>query len=105
MIIFYLFGGENEKNNKEIKQIQCIQFAVVSVIKCIYPNRNICEIWQIFHISRKGDAAMKKVKIAYNGKKYTIPVLYIKLLPIGIVTSILILAIGAWLIAGYMLAL
>lgn len=48
---------------------------------------------------------MKKVKIAYNGKKYTIPVLYIKLLPIGIVTSILILAIGAWLIAGYMLAL
>lgn len=48
---------------------------------------------------------MKKIKVAYNGKKYTMPILYIKLLPIGIIASITILAIGIYLIASYMLAL
>lgn len=48
---------------------------------------------------------MKKTKVIYNNKKYTVPALYMKLLPIGIVTGIAILATGTWLIASYMLAL
>lgn len=48
---------------------------------------------------------MKKVKVAYNGKKYTIPALYMKLLPVGVIAGITVLATGAWLIASYMLAL
>lgn len=45
---------------------------------------------------------MKKVKIIYNNKKYTVPALYMKLLPVGVVTGITILGIGTWLIASYM---
>lgn len=48
---------------------------------------------------------MKKIKIAYNGKKYTMPALYIKLLPVGVVAGITVLVTGAWLVASYMLAL
>lgn len=54
---------------------------------------------------RKGGAAMKKTKVIYNNKKYIVPTLYVKLLPVGIVTGITILATGTWLIASYMLAL
>ncbi len=48
---------------------------------------------------------MKKIKVTYNDKKYTVPTLYIKLLPVGVITGITILATGAWLVASYMLAL
>lgn len=54
---------------------------------------------------KTGGAAMKKTKVIYNNKKYTVPALYMKLLPVGIVTGITILATGAWLIVSYMLAL
>ena len=48
---------------------------------------------------------MKKVKVAYNNKKYTVPALYMKLLPVGVIAGITILVTGAWLVASYMLAL
>lgn len=48
---------------------------------------------------------MKKIKVIYNDKKYTVPALYLKLLPVGIIAGIAILVTGAWLVASYILAL
>lgn len=48
---------------------------------------------------------MKKVKVVYNGKKYIVPALYMKLLPVGVIAGITVLVTGAWLVASYMLAL